>query len=103
MIPEDLTGLLTDVRRLRRGFAGTAPQQWTATTAAAELTVQLGHLALCLLHRRRADTTDFDDPQRPITNVGDELADHLDLDLLAEFRAMVTDAETFLDSRNATQ
>lgn len=184
MIPEDLTSLLTDVRRLRQGFAGTAPQPWTATTAAAELTVQLGHLALCLLHRRRADTTDIDDPQRPITNIGDELADvllatlsvttlagmepagvsesrptsgngeieaflrllvsagqlaevammrdgfrhqpagtppsipaagadavaacdvlanHLNLDLLAEFRAMVTDAEAFLDSKNNTR
>ncbi len=77
MIPADLTSLLADVHRLRRGFVGTAPQPWTATTAAAELTVQLGHLAHCLLHRRRAETTDIDDSQRPITSIGDELADVL--------------------------
>jgi NTP pyrophosphatase (non-canonical NTP hydrolase) len=77
MIPENLTSMLSDVRRLRRRFAGTAPQPWTAATAAAELAVQLGHLALCLLRRRGADTTDIDDPQRPITDVGDELADVL--------------------------
>ncbi|MGH3620446.1 MAG: hypothetical protein ACRDQ5_01465 [Sciscionella sp.] len=77
MMPDDLTSLLADVRRLRRGFASTAPQPWTATTAAAELTVQLGHLALCLLHRWGADTIDIDDPQRPIANIGDELADVL--------------------------
>lgn len=77
MTPEDLTSVLTDVRRLRRGFAGTAPQPWTASTAASELAVQLGHLALYLLRRRGADTTDIDDPQRPITDVGDELADVL--------------------------
>ncbi|MGH3800751.1 MAG: hypothetical protein ACRDTD_11555, partial [Pseudonocardiaceae bacterium] len=68
MTHEDLTGLLGEVRRLRQGFALTAPQPWTATTAAAELTVQLGHLALCLLRRRGADTANIDDPQRPITN-----------------------------------
>lgn len=181
MIPEEMTSLLIDVRRLRQGFARTAPQQWTATTAAAELIVQLGHLALCLLRRRGADTTDIDDSQRPIFNIGDELADvvlaalsvstligvepngvacsrpapgdgdveafprllisagrlaeaamvsegfrhqpagtppsvsvasaktvaacdaladHLDLHLLSEFRAMVTDAEAFLDTWN---
>ncbi|MGH3768387.1 MAG: hypothetical protein ACRDS0_19860 [Pseudonocardiaceae bacterium] len=77
MTPEDLASLLADVRRLRAGFAGTAPQPWTATTAAAEVTVQIGHLALCLLRRSGAHTTDLDDPQRPITNVGDELADVL--------------------------
>lgn len=77
MTPEDLASALADVRRLRAGFAGTAPQPWTATTAAAEMTVQLGHLALCLLRRWGADTTDLDDPQRPITNTGDELADVL--------------------------
>ncbi|MGH4003823.1 MAG: hypothetical protein ACRDSO_06905 [Pseudonocardiaceae bacterium] len=183
MTPEDVSGLLGEVRRLRQGFACTAPQPWTATTAAAELTVQLGHLALCLLRRRGADTTDIDDPQRPITNIGDELADvllaalsvttlagvqpagvpkprpahgggdveaflrllvaagqlaeaamvgesfrhqpagtppsipaasagtlaacdaladHLDLDLLGEFRAMVSDADAFLDTRYNT-
>lgn len=77
MTPEDLTRLLSEVRQLRQGFARTAPQPWTATTAAAELTVQLGHLALCLLRRRGADTADLDDSQRPITNIGDELADVL--------------------------
>lgn len=41
------------------------------------MTIQLGHLALCLLRRWGADTTDLDDPQRPITNIGDELADVL--------------------------
>lgn len=183
MTPDEMISLVTDVRRLRQGFARTAPAPWTATTAAAELTVQLGHLALCLLRRRGADTTDVDDPKRPITNVGDELADvllatlsvttlagvepagaacsrpalgdgdieaflrllisagrlaeaamvgegfrhqpagkppsvpaasaravaacntladHLDLHLLSEFRAMVTDAEAFLDSRDNT-
>ena len=184
MTPDELTTLLTDVRRLRRGFADTAPQPWTATIAATELTVQLGHLARCLLRRQGADTTNIDDPQRPITNIGDELsdvllatlsvttlagaqpasvpelrptrgdceaeallrlliwagqlaeaamvsegfrhrpagtppsipaasagavaacdamADHLGLDLLAEFRAMVTDAEAFLASRDNTR
>lgn len=77
MSPEEMTSLLTDVRRLRQGFARTAAQPWTATTAAAELTVQLGHLALCLLRRRGADTTGIDDSRRPITNIGDELADVL--------------------------
>jgi hypothetical protein len=181
MTPDDVTSVLVEVRRLRARFADTAPQPWTATTAAAELTVQMGHLALCLLHRRQADTADTDDPQRPILNIGDELADvllsalsvttladsdpadleqahpttgdetdgflrllvsagqlaeaamvhdgyrhrptgrppsissacaravdscdsvaaQLDLDLLGEFRAMVTDADTFLDGRPA--
>jgi hypothetical protein len=41
------------------------------------MTVQLAHLALCLLRQRGADTTDLDDPQRPITSAGDELADVL--------------------------
>jgi hypothetical protein len=77
MSPEDLASVLADVRRLRTGFAGTAPQPWTATTAAAELTIQLGHLARCLLRRWGADATDLDDPQRPITDTGDELADVL--------------------------
>jgi hypothetical protein len=77
MTLEDLASVLADVRRLRAGFAGTAPQPWTATTAAAEMTVQLGHLALCLLRRWGAETTDLDDPRRPITNIGDELADVL--------------------------
>jgi hypothetical protein len=69
--------VLTDVRRLRRGFAGTAPQPWTAATAAAELTVQAGHLALCLLCRRGVGSAGLADGQRPITDAGDELADVL--------------------------
>jgi cytosine/adenosine deaminase-related metal-dependent hydrolase len=77
MTPDELTGVLADVRRLRTRFADTTPQPWTAATAAAELTVQLGHLALCLLHRHSVDTADLDDPIRPIANVGDELADVL--------------------------
>ncbi|WP_026423591.1 hypothetical protein [Actinokineospora inagensis] len=77
MTPEDLAEVLVEVRRLRTGFANTAPMPWSATTAAAEMTVQVGHLALCLLRRWGTDTTDLDDPQRPITNTGDELADVL--------------------------
>jgi hypothetical protein len=179
MTPDALASVLTDVRRLRRGFAGTAPQPWTAASAAAELTVQVGHLALCLLRRRGTDTAGMTDGRPPITDVGDELADvllatlsvttlagvepdpvprlarsanevdaflrllaaagqlaeaamvgegfrhhpagvppsvqaasamavaacdmlaaHLGLDLVAEFRAMVTDAEAFLASRD---
>jgi hypothetical protein len=77
MTPHDLTGVLTDVRRLRVSFAGTVPQPWTAATAASELAVQLGHLALCLLRHRGADMADLDDPHRPIIDVGDEVADVL--------------------------
>lgn len=77
MTPDALDSVLADVRRLRRGFAGTAPQQWTAATAAAELTVQIGHLALCLLCRQGAETTGLTDVRRPIIDVGDELADVL--------------------------
>jgi hypothetical protein len=77
MTPDALASVLTDVRRLRRGFAGTAPQPWTEATAAAELTVQLGHLALCLLRRRGAGTAGLADAQRPISDIGDELADVL--------------------------
>ncbi|ASO18077.1 hypothetical protein FHR81_002474 [Actinoalloteichus hoggarensis] len=77
MTPDDLICVLADVRRLRAGFASTVRQPWTATTAAAEMAVQLGHLALCLLRQRGTDTTDLDDPHRPITNIGDELADVL--------------------------
>jgi hypothetical protein len=77
MTPEDLSGVLADARHLRVRFADTAPRPWTAATAGAELTVQLGHLSLCLLHRLGADTGEFDDPIRPIANAGDELADVL--------------------------
>jgi hypothetical protein len=75
--PDALAVTLADVRRLRRGFAHTAPQPWTAATAAAEMTVQVGHLALCLLSRLEGDTVGLTDAQRPITDVGDELADVL--------------------------
>lgn len=77
MTIDDVTSLLTDVRRLRQRFASTAPHPWTATIAAAELTVQLGHVALCLLRRRGADTAEVDDLQRPIVDLGDEIADVL--------------------------
>lgn len=77
MTPEDLASVLDDVRRLRAAFTGTAPRPWTTTTAVAEMSVQLGHLALCLLRRWGADATDLEDPHRPIINIGDELADVL--------------------------
>ncbi|MPZ00451.1 MAG: hypothetical protein GEU97_21210 [Actinophytocola sp.] len=75
MLDHDLPGMLAQVRRLRRRFAETAPARWDATTAAAELTVQLGHASLCLLRRRNTDVGGFEDAARPIDNVGDELAD----------------------------
>lgn len=70
-----LQTMLNEARRLRQRFARTAPQQWTVTTAATELSVQLGHLALCMLRRRGYDVSDVEDTERPITNLGDELAD----------------------------
>ncbi|HEX7658874.1 MAG TPA: hypothetical protein VF444_05285 [Pseudonocardiaceae bacterium] len=93
MTPEDLPGVLADVRRLRAGFADTAPQPWTAATAATEITVQIGHLALCLLRRWGADTSDVDDPQRPIIKVGDELADVLLASLSVPVLAGMTPGE----------
>lgn len=77
MTPQHLTRALDTTRELRTGFAATAPAPWTPATAAAELNVQLGHLALCLLARHGADTSDLHEPARPITNLGDELADVL--------------------------
>ncbi|HLS41284.1 MAG TPA: hypothetical protein VK038_11025 [Ornithinicoccus sp.] len=77
MTPQHLTRALEVTSELRTGFAPTAPEPWTPATAAAELNVQLGHLALCLLARHGADTGDLHDPGRPITDVGDELADVL--------------------------
>jgi len=77
MSPEDLADVMSDVRRLRGRFADTAARAWEPVTAAAEVAVQLGHLALCLLHRAGDDTGDLTDPRRPITNIGDELADVL--------------------------
>lgn len=70
-----LANMIGEVERLRGRFAGTAPRAWEPTTAAAETTVQLGHLALCLLRRHGADITALRDPLRPITDTGDELAD----------------------------
>lgn len=77
MTPHDLADVIADVRRLRTRFADTAPRAWEAVTAAAELAVQLGHLALCLLRRAGEDTSELADQARPITSVGDELADVL--------------------------
>lgn len=68
---------MSDVRRLRGRFADTAPRAWEPVTAAAEVAVQLGHLALCLLRRAEDDIGDLADPRRPITSAGDELADVL--------------------------
>lgn len=77
MRAEILQELLGEVRRLRGRFASTAPRSWDAATAGAELTVQIGHLALCLLRRSGADVSDLEDQYRPINNIGDELADVL--------------------------
>ncbi len=75
MLSGHLHEVLADVRRLRQRFATTASQEWEPTTAAAELSVQVGHLALCLLRQHGADVSAWEDPQRPINNIGDELAD----------------------------
>lgn len=73
-LSEHLHEVLVDVRRLRQRFATTA-QPWDAATAAAELSVQVGHLALCVLRRNGVEISALEDPHRPITNIGDELAD----------------------------
>jgi hypothetical protein len=70
-----LARMLGQARVLRSGFAATAAQPWDGTTAAAELAVQLGHLAQCLGRRHGLDLSMFEDPARPITDTGDELAD----------------------------
>jgi hypothetical protein len=76
MISEgELAGMLEMTRSLRKGFAGTAPRRWNAATAGAELTVQLGHVAMCLARRHGFDVSAYADPGRPITDPGDELAD----------------------------
>lgn len=75
MQADSLQDILRDVRTLRGRFAATAPRAWDAATGGAELTVQLGHLALCLLRRRATDVTELEDADRPIINIGDELAD----------------------------
>lgn len=70
----ELETMLADTRRLRTGFANTAERAWEATTAATELLVQLGHLAGCIRSDTLGDPVVVD-PARPITDVGDELAD----------------------------
>jgi NTP pyrophosphatase (non-canonical NTP hydrolase) len=70
-----LARMLGQARTRRSGFAATAPLEWDAVTAAAELAVQLGHLAQCIARRNGLDVSGFDDPARPITDLGDELAD----------------------------
>jgi hypothetical protein len=75
--PREVVALMPDVRRLRLRFASTAPRAWDPLTASAEMAVQLGHLALCLLYRADGDASDLTDPKRPINNAGDELADVL--------------------------
>lgn len=96
MGPEALQDVLRDVRRLRGRFAATAPRAWDPATGGAELTVQLGHLALCLLRRRAADVAELEDADRPITIVGDELADvvlsGLSIAVLAEAEPIARDA-----------
>lgn len=71
----DVTAMTAITRSLRTGFAATAPQPWDGTTAAAELAVQTGHLAQCIARQHGLDLRDFDDPARPIGDIGDELAD----------------------------
>jgi hypothetical protein len=70
-----LARMLVQARTLRSGFASTAPEPWDATTAAAELAVQLGHLAQCIGRQGGLNLSRFEDPARPITDTGDELAD----------------------------
>ena len=75
MTGEALGRMLSQARTLRAGFAVTAPEPWDGTTAAAELAVQLGHLAQCSGRRHGLDLSQFEDPARPITDTSDELAD----------------------------
>ena len=70
-----LARMVEQTRRLRTGFAETAPKPWDATIAGAELAVQLGHLALCVARQHYIDIAAFEDQARPITGIGDELAD----------------------------
>ncbi|MDP9845212.1 hypothetical protein [Streptosporangium lutulentum] len=71
----ELAEMMEQTRQLRRGFAPTAPRAWDAATAGAELAVQLGHLALCVARRHGINMSAYDDPGRPINDIGDELAD----------------------------
>ncbi|WP_406690384.1 hypothetical protein REH65_31450 [Saccharopolyspora sp. ID03-671] len=88
-LSDHLHEVLPEVQRLRQRFAATAPQQWDAVTAAAELSAQVGHLSLCLLRQHGTDVSDYDDPHRPIVDIGDELADivlaALSIPVLAHF------------------
>jgi hypothetical protein len=93
LLSDHMHEVLADVRRLRHRFAATAPQQWDPTTAAAELSVQVGHLALCLLRNQGADVTSWEDPQRPISDIGDELADIVLASLSINVLAHVDPAE----------
>lgn len=70
-----LADLVERTRELRKGFAPTAPRAWDPATAGAELAVQLGHVALCVARRRGMDVSAFTDGSRPISDLGDELAD----------------------------
>lgn len=72
---DDLQDMTARARALRDGFAGTAPRPWDAVTAAAELAVQLGHLAHCAARRHGLALAGLEDPARPITSDGDEIAD----------------------------
>ncbi|MEO3855777.1 hypothetical protein [Acrocarpospora sp. B8E8] len=72
---EDLADMVDRTRRLRQGFAGTAPRAWDPATAGAELAVQLGHVALCVARHRGMDVSAYEDVARPIGDLGDELAD----------------------------
>lgn len=72
----ELDTMLADTRRLRAGFATTADRGWDASTAATELTVQLGHLAQCVSRDDLGEPVLVDE-HRPITDAGDELADVL--------------------------
>ena len=74
-LTQQLNEVVASVRILRTGFAATAPRVWTPDSAAAELSVQTGHVAHCVLARLGADITDLHDPARPIIDLGDELAD----------------------------
>ncbi len=75
--PDVFAQLLAETRLLRRRFAHTAPRPWDAVTASAELSVHLGHLARCLLRYHDSPTNEWDDPARPLSDIGDELADVL--------------------------
>ncbi|MGH3571619.1 MAG: hypothetical protein ACRDUW_07300 [Pseudonocardiaceae bacterium] len=75
--PDVFAQLLAETRLLRRRFVHTAPRPWDAVTASAELSVHLGHLARCLLRYHDSPTNEWDDPARPLSDIGDELADVL--------------------------